>query len=53
MKRLRQAAIKQIISLLDNSLFTRHAFEYSFNNENGEIVSITYKDNPDYIFKIR
>ncbi len=53
MKRLRQATIKQIVSLLDNSLFTRHAFEYHFNNDNGDIINIIYKDKPDYFFKIR
>ncbi len=50
MKVLRGAAIEQILNMLDRSIFTRHAFDASFNSENGEIIKIVFKEHPEYLF---
>ena len=53
MRKLREPAIKQFYAYLDQSLFTRHSFECSFNNQNGETVKIIFKENPEYRFIIK
>lgn len=53
MMKLRQGTIKQVIDKLDESLFTRHAFEYSFNNEeSGELISVAMRDDPNSYFRV-
>jgi hypothetical protein len=52
MKTLRDASIKKIYAILDQSFFTRHAFEATFNGEYGDILSLTFKQEPLFQFKI-
>lgn len=47
---LRNAYIEEILSGLDRVIFTRHAFETSFNNANGEIIRIIFKERPEFSF---
>ena len=52
MKVLRQSSIRQILEYLDSFLLTRHAFDCAFNNENGEVIKVSYKERPDFLFVI-
>jgi len=52
MKILREATTGEIIRDLDRSFFTKHAFETSFNNKNGETARIVFRDNTDFKFVI-
>ena len=53
MKKLRLGQIKQILNELDSTLFTRHGFDVSFNNENEELIHLIYRDHPQYIFSVK
>lgn len=54
MNLLRDIAIRQIIAGLDRSVFTKHAFDASFNNEKeGELVRIVFRDKPECYFVIK
>jgi hypothetical protein len=52
MRELRYPATRRVLSSLDSSFLTRHAFDASFNNENGEIVALQFRENPRFEFKI-
>jgi len=52
MAELTRVGIQNIEKRLDNSIFTKHAFERQFNSGNGVIVNIEFKDNPSFRFKV-
>ncbi|MBD3340499.1 MAG: hypothetical protein GF353_15430 [Candidatus Lokiarchaeota archaeon] len=52
METLRTAAQKSVLWNLDQTILTKHAFETSFNNKNGELVRIEFKDNRDFFFVV-
>lgn len=49
---LREKTIQEIMIMLDNSIFTRQAFNASFNNDDGDIVRIEFRDIPEFKFTI-
>jgi len=54
MLKLRRGTIGRIVGLLDESIFTRHAFECGFNNEeSGETISVVMRDEPEFYFIAR
>lgn len=53
MRQLRSKAINELLADLDRSLFTRHAFDCSFNTADGALINIKFKDHPDFYFKTR
>ena len=53
MQKLRPITIHDILNQLDKSVFTKHAFDASFNDEKKRsVVKIVYKDHPAYFFDI-
>lgn len=52
MAELTRIGIQNIENRLDNSIFTKHAFERQFNSDNGLVVNIEFKDNPSFHFTV-
>ena len=52
MAQLTRVGIQSIEDRLDSSIFTKHAFDRHFNSGSGLIVSIEFKDNPSFHFKV-
>lgn len=52
MAQLTRIGIQNIEDRLDNSIFTKYAFDRHFNSGNGLIVNIEFKDNPSFHFKV-
>lgn len=52
MKELPEGAINQLLQQLDQGLVSQHNFELRFNNADGTIASISFRDDPKYYFKI-
>ncbi len=52
MAQLTRVGIRNIEDRLDNSIFTKHAFDRHFNSGGGIIVNIEFKDNSSFHFKI-
>jgi hypothetical protein len=50
---LRNGAIQQILQQLDRAFLTRHAFDLTFNDPNGQIVQLTFRDHKDFTFTIQ
>lgn len=50
---IRDLVIKDFINDLDRTLFTRHGFTYTFNRQDGYIVHIVFKENPNFKFLIK
>ena len=53
MKSLRDITIREILAILDKSLFTRHAFESTFNSDKDGTVMISFSDHEQYVFRIK
>ncbi|GJL93572.1 hypothetical protein [Hyphococcus sp.] len=52
MKQLRKDAIDNILNQLDQGVVSRHHFQAQFNQSDGLLVSIVFRDTPSYYFKI-
>jgi hypothetical protein len=47
---LRRGAIEQIRKGLYRGFLTSHSFDIQFNDPNGTLVAVTYKDRPEFAF---
>ena len=51
MKKLREGAITQLLKQLDQAVVSANNFKSTFNDPDGTIISITFKDDIQYYFK--
>lgn len=52
MRTLRTGATQQILQQLDHGFLSRHSFDATFNQSNGEIVRLTFRDHPEFALTI-
>ena len=52
MKKLRDGSINQLLRNLDRGLISRHHFDAQFNLDDGTLVSITFRDAPEFYFRL-
>lgn len=52
MKKLRRGAINTLLRQLDQALISKHHFDATFNGPEGMIVSLIFRDKPEFFFRI-
>ena len=52
MKKLRKGVVEGILKQLDTILFSKNAFDVSYNDKSGEILKIVFRENPDFKFVV-
>lgn len=49
---LRSGAIQNFLRQLDQGMLSQHSFECSFNNADGRIISVSFRDAPTFSFSV-
>ena len=52
MNNLRAPVIERIVASMERGFLTPHSFEVVFNNPDGDVVSVRFRDNQNFYFKI-
>lgn len=52
MNKIRAGAISKLLDQIDRGVVSRHDFDCTFNDPSGALISLRFRDNPEFYFKV-